>query len=100
MGTGIGKIKTLVKKANAPAPQFEFGNFYTIIFPRKPVGPLNVNEPLNEPLNENEPLKGLLKEIKQDPYATKDDLVGKLGRSRATITRQIQKLINPTNWIG
>ncbi len=100
MGTGIGKIKALVKKAKTPTLRFEFGDFYTIIFPRSSVEPLNAplngNEPLNAPLNENEPLNEplneLLKEIKQNPSATRDDLIGKLGRSRATITRQIQKL--------
>ncbi|MCK4797851.1 MAG: HTH domain-containing protein, partial [Spirochaetes bacterium] len=44
------------------------------------------NEPLNEPLSD------MLREIKQNPYITKDELGKKLGRSRATITRQIQKL--------
>jgi ATP-dependent DNA helicase RecG len=34
MGTGIGKIRQLLKKAEAPDPRFEFGNFFTIIFPR------------------------------------------------------------------
>ena len=76
MGTGINKIRTLLKDAGFPPPLFEFGNFYTIIFSRK-IG---------------EPLSNLLKEIKQNPYITKDELGKKLGRSRATITRQIQKL--------
>ncbi len=35
MGTGINKIRTLLKKAGAPSPKFEFGNFYTIVFPRQ-----------------------------------------------------------------
>ncbi|MCK5521020.1 MAG: HTH domain-containing protein, partial [Candidatus Marinimicrobia bacterium] len=34
MGTGINKIKTLVKEANAPTPFFQFEEFYSIIFPR------------------------------------------------------------------
>jgi len=34
MGTGINKIRTLLKAANAPEAVFEFGSFYTVRFPR------------------------------------------------------------------
>jgi len=34
MCTGINKIRTLLKEAGESLPEFEFGNFYTIIFPR------------------------------------------------------------------
>jgi ATP-dependent DNA helicase RecG len=35
MGTGIGKIRRLLKEAGCAEPKFEFGNFYTITFPRR-----------------------------------------------------------------
>ncbi|MEA2103858.1 MAG: ATP-binding protein, partial [Candidatus Cloacimonadota bacterium] len=38
MGTGINKIRNLLKEANAKQPKFEFGDFYSIIFPRNNFG--------------------------------------------------------------
>lgn len=92
MGTGIGKIKGLLKEAGAPEARFTFGDFYTIIFPRpgKFLGESSENEPLNEPLSE--PLNRIIQEIKRNPGITKNDLAILLDCSRATITRQIQKL--------
>jgi predicted HTH transcriptional regulator len=60
MGTGIGKIKTLLKKAKAPEPRFEFGEFVTIIFPRpgkflnksKQQGSEKVSEKMSEKVSE------------------------------------------------
>ena len=34
MGTGINKIRGLMKAEGLPEPKFEFGDFYTIIFTR------------------------------------------------------------------
>ena len=57
------------------------------------------DEPLNEPLNErlNEPLthtaKELLKAIRNNPKATKEDFAKLIQKSRSTITRTIAKLI-------
>lgn len=92
MGTGINKIKRLLKKAGVAPARFEFGDFFTIIFSRKNVEPLS--EPLSKPLSEplSDFAKGLLIEIKRNPHITKNELAEKLGKSRATVTRQIQKL--------
>ncbi len=35
VGMGIKKMRALVKKAGLPSIRFKFGNFFTIIFPRK-----------------------------------------------------------------
>jgi len=45
MGTGINKIRTLLKSAGLPAPHFEFGDFYTIVFFRKQQIPLRGEKP-------------------------------------------------------
>jgi predicted HTH transcriptional regulator len=34
MGTGINKIRLLIKDAKLPPPKFEFGTFFTVIFKR------------------------------------------------------------------
>ncbi len=34
MGTGINKIRLLIKEAKLPPPKFEFGTFFTITFKR------------------------------------------------------------------
>jgi ATP-dependent DNA helicase RecG len=36
MGTGINRMHRLIKKAGLPPIQFEFDNFFTVIFKRKP----------------------------------------------------------------
>src|SRR6056297_3318652 len=35
MGTGINKIKNLMKAANKPVPEFEFDHFFTVVFFRE-----------------------------------------------------------------
>ncbi|MFH1910760.1 MAG: ATP-binding protein, partial [Pseudomonadota bacterium] len=34
MGTGINKIRRLLKEAKCAGPRFDFGSFFTIVFPR------------------------------------------------------------------
>ena len=34
MGTGISKIRRLLREAKCAGPRFEFGSFFTIVFPR------------------------------------------------------------------
>lgn len=84
MGTGINKIRTLLKEAGASLPKFEFGNFYTIIFPRTVVktSEKTVGKTVGK----------ILHAIKKNSQITRDDLSKITGLSIRGIEWNLAKL--------
>ena len=72
-------LKTVVAFINEPVRQNE-----TVNDPVKP------NDPLNEPVNE--PLNQVLKLVMDNPGISRVNLIARIGRSRATITRMLSTL--------
>ena len=80
MGTGINKIKTLLIEADAAPPQFEFGDFYTIIFQRKG--------------KKTETVVKILQAIKEEPKITRERLSELTGLSIRGVEWNLAKLKN------
>jgi predicted HTH transcriptional regulator len=52
----------------------------------------STHEPINEPINE--PISLILSLLKENPSYTKEELAEKIGKSRATVTRILSKLVD------
>ena len=50
------------------------------------------NEPINEPINK--PINLIISLLKENPSYTKEELAKKIGKSRATVTRILSKLVD------
>ncbi len=70
LGTGIGKIRQLLKQAGAPEPHFEFGNFFTIIFPRPEQTTRKTTRKTTQKLTENQ--RNILSFLKSNPSAGRE----------------------------
>jgi len=106
MGTGIAKIRKLMKGAKLSPPKFDFGTFFTVTF-KRPVAKtlflsentdaLNdviydaITEPTNEPINEpiKKRLASELSYLCQSGFLTLAILQKLFGISRATAKRDI-----------
>lgn len=88
MGTGINKIRTLIKKAGLPQPRFEFGDFYTVIFPRILV-PADAKTPRKTP--GKTPLQ-ILEIISKQPTLTIPEIAKMIKKSDSATERAIRKL--------
>ena len=91
MGTGINKIKRLLKEAGLPEPEFKFITFFTIVFKR----PARIKKDLNkqglvEGLVENQ--KKILTFIEENPKISKRELSEKIGISTTAIDKNITTL--------
>ena len=97
MGTGINKIKSLLKEAQTPAPEFEFGNFYTIIFPRITETSLKRKGKLGETSgkrreNVGETSGKIISLMKQNPFITIPQISSIVGITERSVERNIKKL--------
>ncbi len=95
MGTGINKIKDLLKRAGLPEPVFKFTTFFTIVFKRptkikKDLNKQRLVEGLVEGLVENQ--KKMLILIKKNPKISKRELSIKIGISTTAIDKNITTL--------
>ncbi len=91
MGTGINKIKRLLKEAGLPEPEFKFTTFFTIVFKR----PIKIKKDLKkhrlvEGLVENQ--KKILILIKENSKISKRELSEKIGISTTAIDKNITTL--------
>ncbi len=82
IGSGIKRMRTLLKKARLSPPKFEMDDFFVVTFRRE--------EPLTEPLTE--PLKKIIEFINQNKKVNRLDIINQLGFSRATATRHLSEL--------
>ncbi|MCK4561188.1 MAG: winged helix-turn-helix transcriptional regulator [Calditrichia bacterium] len=82
MGTGINKIRTLLKKSGAAPPQFEFGDFFTITFLRKE----------REPGTEEKSSEKIIKLIKENPETSAESLAQMIGISPRAVEKHLAKL--------
>lgn len=87
MGTGINKIKTLLKECGAPSPRFEFSDFFTIIFPR-----INKNSQIKLEKTSGKTSGEIIKEIENNPYISIPELATYIGLTERSIERNINKL--------
>jgi len=86
IGSGIKRMRILLKEAGLPPPKFEFTSFFTITFKRRGLP----DEPLTEPLTE--PLKKIVMLIKNMGKINRKNIMEELNLSRATATRQLSEL--------
>src|SRR5574344_253783 len=91
-GRGITKIRNGIIAEGLKEPVFksEMDGMSVYFFRKTKDG-----EPISEPINElmNEPIKNVLRIYLDNPKITKEALSDKTGKSRATITRIIQYLV-------
>ena len=109
MGTGINKIRSLLQEAKAKPPQFKFGNFYSIIFPRVAKNTTEkqrskdgidtevirndfgtISERFRNDFGKN--VLAALQLITENNYITADEIAKKLNKSSRTIELYIDKL--------
>ncbi len=88
MGTGINKIRTLIKKAGLPQPRFEFGDFYTVVFPRTKTQS-ETETPGKTP--GKTPLQ-ILKILSEQPTLTIPEVAKIIKKSDSATERAIRKL--------
>jgi len=84
MGSGILRIRKLMKKASLPPPRFQVDSFFSICFTRP-------HEPVSEAINEaiNEPIKIILAQLLKYSNANLKVLESATGFSRAKLQRYV-----------
>lgn len=90
MGTGIEKIRTLMKDANLPDPIFKFSNFFTVIFKRNDTANDTVNDTVRFSALQNKELN-FLKEIRDNSFSVQS-FSEKHDMSQSTVKRVLKKL--------
>ena len=90
IGSGIKRMRNLLKKAGLPQPKFEMDEFFIVTFKRKKPLIEPLSEPLIEPLSE--PLKEIFYFIKINKKVNRKKIIDNLGISRATATRYLSEL--------
>jgi ATP-dependent DNA helicase RecG len=98
MGTGISKIRSLIKSAGLPPVKFEFGTFFTATFTRPEVIEVTKRVELTGELVEKlveglvESQKKMLSFIVKNPRISKKELAIKIGISTTAIDKNITAL--------
>ena len=86
LGSGIQRMRQLMKERGLPFPQFEMDHFFVIIFKRK--------EPLKEPLKEPEKREeAIIQFLQFHDRVNRRELVIGLGMSLGTVKKDLQKLM-------
>ena len=90
IGSGIKRMRNLLKKANLSPPEFKINSFFIVIFKRKK----SIIEPLSEPLIEplSEPIKKILDFVRSNKKVNRKKIMDRLGIPRATVTRYLSEL--------
>ena len=97
LGTGVNRIKTLVKAAHLPEPQFSFNDFFSVTFFREGAqksgqqsGEEKVIRKGGQKLTQKQ--MEILSIIKQNPHITKPELSEKLGINPSAVDKHIKAL--------
>jgi len=90
MGTGINKIRTLLKAAGLLAPHFEFGDFYTIIFYRKQYISRSEEKPSGKMSGKTS--GKIIELIMNNEYITIPEMALQIGITERSVERNIRKL--------
>lgn len=96
IGSGIDRMKNLMKDANLKEPVFEISTFFRTIFYRDPEyalkagGQKKVPEKVPEKVTENQ--TQILKELRKKPHMTSKELAAVVGISERKIKSNIKKL--------
>ena len=108
LGTGINKIKTLVRDASLPRPEFRFNNFFTIVL-KRPITPptkalrnvtVNVTNDVTNNVTETLGLEGkrlarivqLLQSIDEKYFLSIEKFARQIGAVSRTVKRDIDLL--------
>ncbi len=86
MGTGINKIRGLLKEAGLAPPKFEFGDFYSIIFLRKKIEPRDTRK------SSEKSSEKILRLLKENPEISAETIAGIIGLSSRAVEKHIMKL--------
>jgi len=90
VGSGIGRINDLLKKANLPKPKFKTKGMFTVVFNRPKYSQESSQESSQENLNKTS--KEILKLVKNKKDITTTEMANKLNISRRAIAKHISKL--------
>lgn len=90
MGTGINKIRAMLKSTGLPPPRFEFGDFYTVIFLRDQY----VSQPAEKSSGKTTGKTSLqiLKIISEQPTLTIPEIAKMIKKSDSAAERAVRKL--------
>ena len=88
IGSGIKRMKMLLKNADLPLPKFEMSSFFIVIFKKKEL--LKDTEKVGEKVGENE--VKIYSLISQDNNITYAELANKIGITEKSIYINIEKL--------
>ena len=96
VGSGIPRMRKLMKEANLPEPKFNTQGFFTVTFMKrvkaKSVNSGTLNDTLNGTLNDTEQL--VLEQIRITPGVSANELIQRTNKSIRTIRRVVKSLID------
>lgn len=92
MGTGIHKIRRLLKDAGCPEPEFEFDSFFTIVFKRDSSGIFDVSEENSSVKSSVKTADKIIELMRENSQITIPELANVLGITTRAIEKQIAKL--------
>ncbi len=91
LGTGIYRMKQVLKEANLPEPKFRFSQFFCIEFLRGVVSSKK-SSPESSPKSSPKSSQMIIEFIKHNPVITTIELAEKIGISDRAVKKQISKL--------
>ena len=96
VGSGVPRMRRLMKEAGLPEPQFENKGFFTVRFMKRVKTNSTPNDRLNERLNDrlNSRDKQVLQILTETPGLRTNELSSLIGVSVPTISRTLKNLIN------
>ena len=92
VGSGIPRMRRLMKEAELPEPQFNTQGFFTVTFMKRAKTNSATNGTLNGTLNGTEQL--VLQQIRTTPGVSANELIQRTNKSIRTIRRAVKCLID------
>lgn len=93
VGSGIPRMRALMKEAGLPEPVFETKGFFSVTFRKRVKNYRSINDPLNDPLNSLSGMgKTVLDAVRHHPGIRRNHLSKLIGKSEATIKRALKTL--------
>ena len=87
VGSGIGRIRDLMKDAGLPEPVFQKEGIFTLTLKRPDIDSGKMSEKMSEKVSEK-----ILRLINENSLITTEELAGVVGKSTRTVERQIKQL--------
>ena len=92
VGSGIPRMRKLMKEANLPEPKFNTQGFFTVTFMKRMMAKSVNSGTLNGTLNGTEQL--VLQQIRTTPGVSANELIQRTNKSIRTIRRVVKSLID------